>query len=149
MWSYAKKILHLYICHCFLFRVWVFLPSFKNSQCVCIYIFICPELENVKGLPGVFIYLFCFQASKKIFLSQYCDPHKRSSLGGLYMQSLTDNIYICEKVCTEGCNKGMQRREMEFSPFTSIWNKKTNVYLLPWGSFHTVPHLLRSFLLQH
>lgn len=116
---------------------------------MCIYIFICPELENVIGLPGVFIYLFCFQASKNFFFSsQYCDPYKRSSLGGLYMQSLTDNIYISEKFLKAQKDAKMACKEGKWNSHNShlYETKKRNVYLLPWGSFHTVPHLLRSFL---
>lgn len=91
-----------------------------------------------------FIYLFCFQASKYFFFSsQYCDPHKRGSLGGLYMQSLTDNIYICENVL-----KAQKDAEKESGiPTIHIYMKQKQECLL------TAPRLfphsttsLRSFL---
>lgn len=63
------------------------------------------------------------------------------------MQSLTDNIYICENVLKAQKDAKKACKKESGIPTIHIYMKhKKNVYLLPRGTFHTVPHLLRSFL---
>lgn len=64
------------------------------------------------------------------------------------MKTLNDNSYIHENIlkaqkdAKKACKEGKWKSHN--SPLHET--KKRNIYLLPWGSFHTVPHLLRSFL---
>lgn len=69
--------------------------------------------------------------------SHYCDLYERYSLGGLYIQNFTDNIYICKKILKAqkyGHKKG--KHDSHTSPAT--WNKNecliTTLMLSPSGS---------------
>lgn len=97
------------------------------------YIFICPELENVKGLPGVLFTYFAFRHQKFFFFSsQYCGPHKRSSLAGLHMQSLTDNIYICKNVLKAQKGAKQACKEGKWNSHNShLYETKTALRLFP------------------
>lgn len=88
----------------------------KFPLCVCVCVYSQSQKFSQDYLVILLTDLFCFWPSTNLFSpSQYCDHHKRCSLGGLYTQSLADNIYICENIL-KAQKDGMQKRK---------WNSHT------------------------